>query len=518
MGIKASSQVTVVDVTDAYSVILTSEAYTFVGSASGAPAGLSCATQVAVYCGNQQCSKVNVSDVTCPAGITVSITNNNTSSPTVTFTTIDTVDANCEATIQVEADSVTITKQFKFVVVRDGSDTSELEKELDDLATRVVDVETSIESTKDEIKLHATKTEVRDVENMITGDKNLAKNTNNGSVGWGWILDDDVEYITEDVVDGDIIIAKLSRNGADEYLIDSIRNDDGMQTLTISDSTLGSTRYNIDVTNASGTQSFVVTPVSKLNSVKSYIFYENINRKKVIPDVTYTVSFELKSNITNTFAVGFYSLTRENYTLVDGYNANEIATVTYTDVDNWTKFVTQLKPTEKILESDEWCIFINGLGSDAGACHQFKNLQLEEGTEATEWSEGTSLTNDLITRLELEAYQEKNEAELSVVSDKVKISVANMRTEFESADNELRSLYNEIRMNYDFTSEGQFIGKQGSDTVLKLVNDMLQILISGNPVTTLDTKGLNADQANILNLQLGPYALTYYNDGHLRLT
>ena len=60
MAIKATGQVTIIDVTDAYSVILTSEAYTFVGNTSGAPAGLKCATQAVAYCGSNQCSVVNV--------------------------------------------------------------------------------------------------------------------------------------------------------------------------------------------------------------------------------------------------------------------------------------------------------------------------------------------------------------------------------------------------------------------------------------------------------------------------
>ena len=60
MAIKSADQITIVDVTDAYSVILTSEAYTFVGNTSGAPSGLSCTTQAVAFCGTNQCSVVNV--------------------------------------------------------------------------------------------------------------------------------------------------------------------------------------------------------------------------------------------------------------------------------------------------------------------------------------------------------------------------------------------------------------------------------------------------------------------------
>ena len=121
MANKASGQVTVVDITDAYSVLLTSESYTFVGNTTGAPSGLSCTTQVVAYCGTQQCSNVSVSTVTCPAGISATISNNNTVSPTVTFKTTATITAACEAIIPVMVDGVTINKKFSFAVAKTGA-------------------------------------------------------------------------------------------------------------------------------------------------------------------------------------------------------------------------------------------------------------------------------------------------------------------------------------------------------------------------------------------------------------
>ena len=53
MAIKAGDQITIVDVTDAYSVILTSESYTFVGGTSGATSGR-CTTEVVAFCGTNQ--------------------------------------------------------------------------------------------------------------------------------------------------------------------------------------------------------------------------------------------------------------------------------------------------------------------------------------------------------------------------------------------------------------------------------------------------------------------------------
>lgn len=53
MAIKTSDQISIVDVTDAYSVILTSDSYTFPGTTSAAKAG-SCTTQIIAMRGAEQ--------------------------------------------------------------------------------------------------------------------------------------------------------------------------------------------------------------------------------------------------------------------------------------------------------------------------------------------------------------------------------------------------------------------------------------------------------------------------------
>lgn len=123
MAVKASSQVTLIDVSDSYSVTLTSEAYTFTGGTSGAASGLTCSTQAQAYCGTSQCTSVSItaSAITCPTGITAAVTNNGTSSPTVTFTTTATITASCEATIPVVVNGITINKKFSFAVAKTGA-------------------------------------------------------------------------------------------------------------------------------------------------------------------------------------------------------------------------------------------------------------------------------------------------------------------------------------------------------------------------------------------------------------
>lgn len=120
MAVKAAAQETVFDLTDAYSIMLTSESYTFNGNTSGVPAGKTCSTQVVSYLGGTP-MKSNISKVTCPTGISVSLKDNNTIAPTITFTTTATVKEDCEASIAVTVDDVTISKKFSFAVAKTGS-------------------------------------------------------------------------------------------------------------------------------------------------------------------------------------------------------------------------------------------------------------------------------------------------------------------------------------------------------------------------------------------------------------
>ena len=122
MAIKSADQITIVDVTDAYSVILSSEAYTFVGGTSGATSG-SCTTEVSALCGSNLCNSVIVStsDITCPAGISASVQGSGTEKVTITFTLTATLSAACEATIKVHVDGIEVNKKFSFAVAKTGA-------------------------------------------------------------------------------------------------------------------------------------------------------------------------------------------------------------------------------------------------------------------------------------------------------------------------------------------------------------------------------------------------------------
>lgn len=121
MAIKSADQITIVDVTDAYSIMLTSEAFVFTGEVSGIPSGATCTTQVVAFCGTNVCPNVTIGTIVCPQGISSSIKNNSTSNPEVVFTTTETLSTSCEAIIPVIVDGVTVNKKFTFAIALKGS-------------------------------------------------------------------------------------------------------------------------------------------------------------------------------------------------------------------------------------------------------------------------------------------------------------------------------------------------------------------------------------------------------------
>jgi len=120
MAIKSSDQISIVDITDAYSVILTNDSYTFPGSINAAKAG-SCTTQILAMCGaSQVAASVTLSEVTKPSGVTVT-SDNNATAPTLTISVSTSVTTAGIVKIPVHVGDVTITKEFSFAIAFTGA-------------------------------------------------------------------------------------------------------------------------------------------------------------------------------------------------------------------------------------------------------------------------------------------------------------------------------------------------------------------------------------------------------------
>ena len=121
MAIKSSDQITVVDLTDGYSVNLTNDSFTFAGDKDGKIASQQSTTTViqALRGDEEPTISVDNSAITKPSGVTTSW---NATTKTLTITVSTSVASGGVVTIPVVLDgSVTINKTFSFAIAKTGA-------------------------------------------------------------------------------------------------------------------------------------------------------------------------------------------------------------------------------------------------------------------------------------------------------------------------------------------------------------------------------------------------------------
>ena len=120
MAIRSADQISIIDVTDAYSVILTNESHTFAGTTNTAKAG-SATTTIMAMCGASVVpASVTISEITKPNGVSVS-TDGDTTSPTLTIAVTTAVTTGGVVKIPVHIGEVTINKEFTFNIAFTGA-------------------------------------------------------------------------------------------------------------------------------------------------------------------------------------------------------------------------------------------------------------------------------------------------------------------------------------------------------------------------------------------------------------
>lgn len=121
MAIKSADQITILDVTDAYSVILSNESHTFIGSTNAALAGTA-TTNVYAFQGDTPVS-VTIGTIKDAAGITASVSNNGTTNALITFTVTNalTKGGTIDIPVTITGTDVVITKKFTYGIAFTGA-------------------------------------------------------------------------------------------------------------------------------------------------------------------------------------------------------------------------------------------------------------------------------------------------------------------------------------------------------------------------------------------------------------
>lgn len=119
--IKSADQISIVDITDAYSVILSNESHTFVGGTNAAVAGTA-TTNVYAFRGGEQ-MPVTIGTIAGKTGITATASGSGTTSALVTFnvTTALTSGGTIDIPVTITGTDVTIVKKFTYGIAFTGA-------------------------------------------------------------------------------------------------------------------------------------------------------------------------------------------------------------------------------------------------------------------------------------------------------------------------------------------------------------------------------------------------------------
>lgn len=120
MAVKASNQITLIDLTDGYSVILTNDSYTFLGDTQGVAGIQSTKCQIQAMRGSEVVP-CTVGTISTPTGLSI-VSDNKSPSPTLTITATSALKLSGTVLIPVKIGDISISKAFSYAIAFRGSD------------------------------------------------------------------------------------------------------------------------------------------------------------------------------------------------------------------------------------------------------------------------------------------------------------------------------------------------------------------------------------------------------------
>lgn len=192
-------------------------------------------------------------------------------------------------------------------------------------------------------------------EGIVVGGRNLATNTNKGTTGWSWSMQTG-GYSKESVSETGVNTCKLTR--------DSVKQ-----------------------------------------SGWSIIQFSYIGRTKWEADTNYTVSVDVKASVSTSMNPEFRHINASNM-LIQSCKAVNNKTV----ANVWTKLVWVVKSAATLPSGTSQNTYFTGMNSNVGVSYQFKNLKIEKGNTATDW---TPAPEDYVSFVDVEYYLSTSPISLS---------------------------------------------------------------------------------------------------------
>lgn len=192
-------------------------------------------------------------------------------------------------------------------------------------------------------------------EGIVVGGRNLATNTNKGTTGWGW---------------------NMHTGGCTKTLV----SENGVDTCKLTRDSVAQTGWSV-------------------------IEFSYIGRTKWEADTNYTVSVDVKASVSTSMDPGFRNSDSSNM-LIQSCKAVNNKTV----ANVWTKLVWVVKSAATLPSGTSQNTYFTGMNSNVGVSYQFKNLKIEKGNTATDW---TPAPEDYVSYVDVEYYLSTSPTSLS---------------------------------------------------------------------------------------------------------
>ena len=341
-------------------------------------------------------------------------------------------------------------------IIQTRNDITALAKRTSTAEGRISSTESKLELKADSATLSVMETNLKQytnnaVDGISIGGRNLLRNTNQGTTNWDWSMQTGGKTI-EEYLDGGVRAVKMTR----------------------------------DATPHAG-WSVISYAIGK----DAYVLLE--------PDAEYIVSMDYKSTVAAPNGISVNICTGEA-------TDHAIQTATYDKAipaDEWTHIAVPIKTKSALPAFNYQLVYLTGFSSAVNSVHIFKNLKLEKGNKATDWSPAPEDIEERMSAAELKI---EPDAIVSTVT-----SSASYKTLSSKADDNATDITGlKTRMT---TAESKIDQKADSITLSVLETKVDGIAVGGRNLL----RGTNQGTANWdWSMQTGGKTIEEYLDGGVR--
>lgn len=250
-------------------------------------------------------------------------------------------------------------------------------QELETVKKTVTKQGSSLTTMETQIKEKVWKEDITtEIKKISVGARNLAGSTNQGTTGWSWGMQTGGCTLSE-VVENNVRTCKLLRD-------------------------------------------------SVAQTGWSVIYYNRIGRYKWEPDTVYTVSVDVKPSVSTNFNIAFREANGTNNLIISGEKSIQV------QANKWNKMIWNVKTASTLPTSTSQVFYVTEMNSGTGVWYQFKNLKIEKGNQATDW---TPAPEDVQSSIDT----------AQSTADNVQTTVTQTRTEVESLKTSTEALTTAMR-------------------------------------------------------------------------